>query len=508
MPDINDLLRGAAPDPAPYDEDSIRRRVARRRRTRRVVVGLGALLVLVTGAIVVVATTGDDEQPVLADKPTTTTTGGRFAAVPASIAIVGDQIWMGGDGFVSRGDGTDRIDVPGNVVSLAVGDVLWVRGDTWVVAVDTAAKKVVGSWHGGTVGDIVALPSQEVAISLPDTDEVAIAKTSAIAELEEVWRIPVRTKPGDLVRTTGGDVWVTCGDGITELDVGAQGVKRVEDWRGPLLAPSLSGGIWTVEGDRVIDLHPENLGSGLSVAEGARYVVDATMAVETSFGLYTGGPKGVLRFSPQTPNGEVVTKDVPDALDAAGGQVTYITGGEVHTASAHGDQTADPQAWQHEPRQVAARYLSDELHWPDVIIDHDENASASTDGTDKVVYATSAGLTRDAKVSVHLSAGVWSVSGLWTFGSDDHPASVSLGNGNDHVGFDYRDPALGPALTVRYGDSHTTMKREVGAAAVWDGDLGFVADTPGLVQVLFLNADGVALEGWATSLPRGPFAAG
>jgi hypothetical protein len=516
MPDINDLLRGAAPDPGTYDEDGIRRRVERRRRTRRVVAGLGALLVVIIGAVAVLSATGDDEQPVVADRPTTT--GGSWAAypdAPTSVAIVGDEVWIGGDHYVSLGDGSSRIDLPAKVTRLGAEDgVLWASGTDWVTAVDVATQEVVGLWSGDALGDVEPLPNGEALLTLTLADEVAVVRTAAEG-LEEIERFAVGDAPTDIVETTSGDVWIREGsDGkaratIALVDWGAGGVTERCDWGYPLYAPALDGTIWTTDGDRVVSLDTAILRTGaLSAAIGERYDVDATMAVETSFGLFTGGPGGVVRFSPQTPDGEVITTDVPDALDASGGQVAYIAGGEVHTASAKGDQTVDPQAWQKQPRQVAARYLSDELHWPDVIIDRDEDAPGTADDPYKSVYATSATLGRDARVQVHLFEGVWSVNGLWTFGADDHPASVSLGHGSDHVGFDFRDPVLAPVLTVRYGSSHTTFEHDAGADAVWDGDLGFVADTQGFVQVLFLNADGVALEGWATSLPPGPFAAG
>lgn len=343
MPDITDLLSGAAPEPPPFDEDDVRRRVHRRRRNRRALAGVAAVVALVAAYGIVLATHRTDERvSVSSDETTTPSSTAPPSSAPrfTAVAIVGGDVWAGGDGFVSLGDGSDRIDVPGTVQSLAVGDVLWVRGDTWVVAIDTAAKNVVGTWRGGRTGDVEALPSREAAISLPDTDEVAIVKTSAIAELEEVWRIPVRTAPRDLVRTTGGDVWVTCGDGISELDVGAQGVKRFERWRGPLLAPSRSGGIWTVDGDRIIDLHPENLDAGLSVAEGTRYQAQATAVTETSFGLYVAGPQGLLRFDSNHTDPEVLWHDSegkgPAALAADGGQVAYVVDGAIRTGMAHG----------------------------------------------------------------------------------------------------------------------------------------------------------------------------
>jgi hypothetical protein len=361
MPDITDLLHGAAPDPGSYDEDDVRRRVQRRHRNRRVVAGVTVALVAIAATGIALAARDTDEDVAVTSRPSTSTSMTSTSvpttdtsAVPngagyAAVVIVDGEVFAGGNGFVARGDGSDRIDVPGQVVSLVAGvddGLVWAHGDGWVAAIDVISAshpaetstplQLVGTWHGGAVGDIVALPSREVAISLPGSNEVAIAKTSAIAELEEVWRISVGAGPRDLVRTTGGDVWVASGDGISELDVGAQGVKRTEQWSGPLLAPSLSGGIWTVDGDRVIDLHPENLDAGVSVAEGTRYQARATAVTETPYGLYVAGPDGLTRQDPDHADPEVIDRDQPSALAADGGQIVYVVDGAIRTAQAHG----------------------------------------------------------------------------------------------------------------------------------------------------------------------------
>jgi hypothetical protein len=528
MPDISDLLHDAASDPTGYDEDDVRSRVARRRRGRRIGVAVAAAVAVLGALGIARAVEGGDDRSVVADGSTTTTTGGHWAAFGAtSVAIVGDQIWIGGDGYVSLGDGSHRIAVPGAVNALAAGDagLLWVRGDHFVAAVDTGAhdaepvretvpERLVDTWQGDAA-DLVPLPSGHVAISVPATDEVVIVRTAAEG-LEELERIPTHDAPGDLVRAANGDLWVREGsDGkeratIAKVDWGAGGITERCDWGYPLFAPALDGTIWTTDGDRVVSLDLAILQTGaLSAAIGERYDVDATMAVETPFGLYTGGPGGVRRFSQGTPGGEVITTDVPEALDASGGQVAYVVGGEVRTAQAHGDSTVDPEAWRREPRQVAARYLSDELHWPDVIIDSDEETEQGNADAHRIVHATSATLGRNADVTLQLYEGAWSVQALWTFlVGEEHPGSVSLGNGSDHVAFDYRDAALKPVLTVRYGESRKTIEGAVGGEATWDGDLGFVPDTLGFVQVLYVDEHGVALEGWATSVAPGPFAAG
>jgi hypothetical protein len=308
---------------------------------------------------VVVALNRTDERQVVTDTSettstttatTTTTTGVAPADGPTSLAIVGDQVWVGGDGFVSRGDGSSRLEVPGPVEALAAGDpdVLWVRGDRFVAAIDTGLAdfpasggtvqpSVIGTWEGSAT-DLVPLPSGHVALTSSDSNEVVVVRTAAVG-LEELERIPLRDRGTNIVRTSSGGLWVNEGDAtIAFVDWGAGGVTERVDWGGPLLAAALDGTIWTVDGSRVISLDPTVLQTGaLSAAEGERYEVDATMAVETSFGLFTGGPAGIVRFSPKTPGGEVVTTDVPTAMDVSGGQVAYVTGGEVRTTMARGD---------------------------------------------------------------------------------------------------------------------------------------------------------------------------
>lgn len=354
MPDIHDLLHDASPAPTGYDEDDVRRRVGRRRRVRRAGVAVLTVVAVLGAYGVVVALDRTDERRVVTGRPTsssTTTTAVAPTAGPTALAVVGDQVWIGGDEFVSLGDGSHRIEVPGPVEGLVAGDpvgLLWARGDSFVAAIDTGLAdshpagvappaSLLGTWEGAAA-DLVPLPSGHVALTSSDADEVVVVRTAAEG-LEELERIPLRAKGTNIVRTTSGEVWVNEGDTtIALVDWGAGGVTTRVDWAGPLLAAALDGTIWTTDGSRVVSLDPAVLQTGaLSAAEGERYDVDATMAVETSFGLYTGGPAGIVRFSPKTPDGEVVTTDAPAAMDVSGGQVAYVAGGEVHTATARGD---------------------------------------------------------------------------------------------------------------------------------------------------------------------------
>jgi hypothetical protein len=364
MPDNRDLLHGAAPSPRAYDDDAVRGRVDRRRRTRRIGTGLALVLVLVAGIGGAMALAGDDDgEPVVADQPTTTvddaTGGGKVAGITA-VAFVGDDVWVGDEnGRVGPECCGAGLDVPSAVRGVAAGDVLWAYGDDWVAAIDPAVwtgavdpapEALLGVWDAdGAVADIQPLEGQHVAISLRDSGEVAIVRTAAEG-LEEIERIPVTGSPTNLVLTTGGDLWVNDGDVISRIDWGAGGAVDQQPWSGALLAPSMTGGIWAVDGDRVVDLAPENLSVGVSVAEGDRYTVDATAVFETAFGLFVAGPDGLTRHEPGAAaagNVEVVDTDVPSALAGSGERVAYIVGGQVRTAQARsaatgGTETSTP----------------------------------------------------------------------------------------------------------------------------------------------------------------------
>jgi hypothetical protein len=510
MPDIRDLLHDAAPAPRAYDVDAVRGRVDQR-RGRRVGTGLLLALVLVAGVGGAVALTGDDggEQPVVADQPTTSVDdgGGKVAGVTA-VAFVDETLWTGDETGHIGPDGFSRgVTTPGPVRQLEQGDVLWAAGDGWVVAVDPVAVKSLGTWDTDeAVADIQPLDGQHVAISLPDAGEVAIVRTAAEG-LEEIERIPVTGSPSNLVLTTGDDLWVNDDDVIRRIDWGAGGAVDEQPWSGALLAPSMSGGIWAVDGDRVVDLAPQNLSVGVSVAEGDRYTVEATDVFETSFGLFVAGPAGLTRHEPGAAAAgtvEVVDPDVPSALSGSGDRVAYVVGGQVRTAQGGsaangGTQTSAPTS----ATDAAASFLGTTLGWDTVDVGEGAPQDESI-----IVPATLTSTDRGAQVTMQLVAGEWVTRGFWTFGDGDIPATVSLGNGTDHVGFDYREDGLTPELTVRYGDDETVLLGDPGGAAAWDGDLGFVADTPGWVQILWRDADGVALEGWGTELPVGPFSAG
>jgi hypothetical protein len=157
-------------------------------------------------------------------------------------------------------------------------------------------------------------------------------------------------------------------------------------------------------------------------------------------------------------------------------------------------------------REEAHRVMHDELGWSDVVLgeSHVGTEEAWTTSLD----ASSARLDRTASLVLQDLDGPPRVTLLTTFGQEDHGASISLGNGADHVSFDHREDGTTPELTVHYGDANTVRKGEPGGPATWDGALGYVADTDGWVQVLWRNADGVAVAVWRTSVPAGPFASG
>ena len=98
MPELSDLLRDAAPPPGPYDEDRVRARVAQRARRRRTALAAAVIVVIVGAYGLVLALNGSDDSAVVTDEPPTTVAPGFTAT---AVAIVADQIWIGGDGFVA-----------------------------------------------------------------------------------------------------------------------------------------------------------------------------------------------------------------------------------------------------------------------------------------------------------------------------------------------------------------------------------------------------------------------
>jgi hypothetical protein len=485
MPEIQELLHDAVPTIRPLDEDALRRRVvARRRRRRLAAMTATAAVVAVMGAAVWTL----DDRPagrVVAEAPDEPATG---------VAVVGADVWIGGDGFVARTDGTARVDVPGAVRALSPGDLLWASGDDWVAAIDPATATVNGMWTGGAVAELQPLAGRRVAVTQPAGSTVVVLEGGA-SGVVEVARIAVDGEPTDVVLTLGGELWVRAGRTLTQLDpTTGSTVGAPIQWAGPLLAPSASGGIWTMDGVGIVDLHPDAPPPCVSCETGSLQPT-ATLAVETPDGLYVGGPEGLSRHDVAAGFGEVVDADPIDDLAAGDGQVVYLVGGEVRTAP-----SPDANVGQADPTLVAASFLAEELGWPDdVQLDYRDTPYPN-------VIAYSPSLDRDAEVSLERRGGEWHVFVLQTRLDHHDPASLSLGRGNDHVRLEFSEPGLTPQLTVRFGDVETVRTGEPGAVADFRGDLGFVPNVDGWVQVLWLDANGVALEGWANALREPPTA--
>jgi hypothetical protein len=74
-----------------------------------------------------------------------------------------------------------------------------------------------------------------------------------------------------------------------------------------------------------------------------------------------------------------------------------------------------------------------------------------------------------------------------------------------HLPWEDQPTELTAELTLRYGERVHTQTEPT---ADFTFDLGFVPDEEGFIQVLWRDPDGTAVEGWATTIPAGPFAAG
>lgn len=199
--------------------------------------------------------------------------------------------------------------------------------------------------------------------------------------------------------------------------------------------------------------------------------------------------------------------------DAAERQVVGVwpetTVEEAQAAIARLDAGADP--WRSEQQTVATRFLIDVLGWPDAIVADSEPSEDGTFGAHLSVESPTLGTS--ASVTVRPLAG----SSYWVVGSfiaptpspdaADDGASVSIGNGSDAVHYGGWIDGTAAELTVRYGNLVITQTDDDPPAA-FTFDLGTVPNTAGMVMVLFRRDDGVAIGGWATSLPPGAFAAG
>lgn len=182
---------------------------------------------------------------------------------------------------------------------------------------------------------------------------------------------------------------------------------------------------------------------------------------------------------------------------------------EAQAAIARIDAGADP--WRSEQQTVATRFFTDVLHWPDAIVTDGEPSEDGTFGAHLSVESPTLGTT--ASVTVRSLAG----SRYWVVGGFNSPtpspdaaddgASVSIGNGSDAVYYGGWIDGTAAEFTVRYGDL-VIMQTDDAPPAEFTFDLGTVPRTAGMVMVLFRRDDGVALGGWATSLPPGAFAAG
>jgi DNA-binding beta-propeller fold protein YncE len=202
-----------------------------------------------------------------------------------------------------RGAVTAIIPMPGAVREVAVGaGLVWALGggdgafpQGGVAAIDPATNRVVFSygwdarprfapyriafsrdaaWVTDTAGRVLRFE--------PTTTGVAVASSP-----------PLGGQATDIVVLSDGSVWVRLDltERIAHIDPVTLQVTATRPWAGSLFAADADT-IWTTDGDRLIQLNPSALASGVSVAEGARLPVHATAVAVDTDGIWVAMQDG------------------------------------------------------------------------------------------------------------------------------------------------------------------------------------------------------------------------
>jgi DNA-binding beta-propeller fold protein YncE len=147
---------------------------------------------------------------------------------------------------------------------------------------------------------------------------------------------PVRVghQPTDVVATADGTVWVWNSlDGtISGIDPKAGRVRATYPWRTGLLAGD-GHFVWADGGGQLVQLTPDLLAQGVSVAEGARIPVKAISAVPDDLGVWVASSNSLARYlrrslaSDGQPVFEHSTSGDVRALAATAKSAWFITAG-------------------------------------------------------------------------------------------------------------------------------------------------------------------------------------
>jgi hypothetical protein len=291
---------------------------------RRVLLGsaLVAAAALVVAAVLIV--TGDADRPTAKRKA-----GPKLISIAApgvsGVAVAGDALWTAREVDTAAG-GTVQAAWVLERRDAATGDVIATVRMPGVVRGVVATDDVVAAFGGGDGAE----PQGGVAIVDPAHSRIiatygweagpAVAPYRAVATREAVWvtdtaghllefrtggapaaprRWDVDGQPTDLAALEDGSVWVWRSEKqlLSRFDPAAGAVTTSHSWCCGLLAAD-GRGIWTSDGERLVELRPDLLGEGLSVAEGTRLPVAASAVVADGDGLWVATrDRSVQRWS-------------------------------------------------------------------------------------------------------------------------------------------------------------------------------------------------------------------
>jgi hypothetical protein len=334
MRDLRDLTDTAGDvPPEPVDEPPVHRPFAERRHRRRVAAAIIVTVALVAVTVVGIRLAASGHKPV---KVVTRPEGGPAARGPderglsqwtvpgaTALALSGDDLWVVGHAqnrgqwYLARMDRSTgreraRVAIPHVVQRVVVGlGLVWCfgGGDTaepngGVTVVDPEHQQVVATYgydHPFSPSDLTFV-NQAAVVSDTRADRVLLFDLRP-GRLVVAASYPVGPQPVDLVTPSGDSPWVREAGAGTISRVPITNPPRTWPWGGRLLAPAGPGQVWATDGDpgRLVQLSPELLAQGSSVALGARIEgVQATAVAADPEGIWVGGPGGVSRFLRRT----------------------------------------------------------------------------------------------------------------------------------------------------------------------------------------------------------------
>jgi len=237
------------------------------------------------------------------------------------------------------------ITVPGVVREVAAGaGLVWVIGggdgaypQGGVAAIDPATGRVAFTygWEAGPPIAPYGIAVTTDAAWVTDTAGRVLRFRPSSSGFGVSVSGPVTGRPTTIVALSDGSIWVSRSlDGvISRIDPTSLQVTETRPWSGVLFAADGTT-IWTTDGTRLIQLDPELLGTGLSVAEGTRIPVDPVAVAVGAAGLVvaiSGGgidrySRPVLSGSSPQPTGPITTDGSvePWSLASLGADVWFI----------------------------------------------------------------------------------------------------------------------------------------------------------------------------------------